>query len=340
MGNQTSSLLGIIKGSNITNSKNFGTIFKDELDIKYINGKNSELKNITNKNRKIPKIKKTLKVKLTNEEYMYLVKNFVNYFNENNKNRMSYLKKSFGMKFEVNEKYILYTIIFFCEFEDYKRTSRAQNILFLSFSEKGENFNFPSSILFAKILGEWASSDILMGNETEFDKKRFINIFRDEPIKYILDKNTIDNMLSNKEYVSKYYYERGFPEKKFKTEKPIYYKPKNNVKIKIGNKCLNVNNGVSFTECSQTKSLFNFLDNNKLQIVGSDNMCIAYHNDNNMSVVPCETLQNCGNSDLQSCQLFRARQYGGLEIVDKNRKCLTTSKTAGNCYETNKVSFI
>ena len=43
MGNNTSSLLNLVKGHNITNIKNFGAVFKDTLDIEFIKDKETQL---------------------------------------------------------------------------------------------------------------------------------------------------------------------------------------------------------------------------------------------------------------------------------------------------------
>ena len=342
MGNSTSSMLNMIQGHNITNIKNFGSVFKDELEKKYIKEKDTELKRLTNSKLKIPKIDIVSNAKLSNTEYMFLTKNFVNYFNENNKKRMSYLKKSFGIKYSINGTHFLYFILFFSEFEDFKLSSKAQNIFFLSLSEKEKDFDFTKSIIYSKILGQWASSDVLMGSENEFAKQRFIDIFKDDPIRYVLDDHIIQKVLGNKKYITDHYYERGFPPKEFKTQKPIYYKPNKPVQVKIGNKCLNVNNNkLSFGDCNKTKSKFQFTDSYKLKYNDNQNNCIGFHKNGDMSLVPCDTVNVCnGSNDLQNCSIFKPRKHGGLEIVGKDRKCLTTSKTSGNCYETAKVSFL
>ena len=345
MGNSTSSILNIIKGSNITNSKNFGVIFNDTLDVDYLNEKNTELKKLVNNNRNIPNIKSTKKVFISNSEYLYLVKNFINYFNENNKNRMNYLRKSFGIKYLINDTHFLYFILFFCEFEDFERTSRAQNILFLSLNEKDKDFILEDSVIIARILGEWPTSDVLLGNEDEFGKKRFIDIFKDQPIRYVMDDNIIGNILSKKGYITDNYYERGFPPKKFRTENPRYYKneKEKDVKIMIGDKCLDVkDNKLSFKKCNQTKSLFSFTEDNKLKYINDNqNNCVSFHKDGDISLSPCDTIDSCDTSnELQNCNTFKPRKYGGLEIVGKNRMCLDNDKTSTECYKVNKLKLI
>lgn len=342
MGNSTSSTLNMIKGHNITNIKNIGAVFKDVLDVDFIKEKDVELKSLVNNILKLPKVEKTFNAKLSNEEYMFLTKNFINYFNENNKNRMAYLKKSFGIKYVINDTHFLYFILFFCEFEDFKRSSKAQNVLFLSLSEKDKSFNFTNSILFSKILGQWGSSDVLMGSENEFVKSRFIDIFKDQPIKYVLDEHIIQDLLKNKDYISNNYYDRGFPKKEFKTQKPEYIKPTNSVRIKLGNKCLNVtDNKLSFVDCNKTESNFQFTDNSKLKYTGDENNnCVAYHGNGDVTLVPCDTINTCdGSNGVQSCQIFKPRKFGGLEIVGKDRKCLSNKKTSVDCYNADKFSY-
>jgi hypothetical protein len=339
MGNNLSSKLKMIKGSNITNIKNFGAVFKDTLDIEFVREKETNLEKLRHK-IEIPKVEKVINTQLTNQEYLYLTKNFVNLYNENNKKRMSFLKKSFGVKYLLNNKYILYFILFFCEFEDFERNSKAQNIFFLSVSEQGKDLNFEQSVVFTKVIGQWPSSDILFGNEDEFVKTRFINIFKDEPIKFVLDEHIIKKVLEDKLYITNYYYERGFPPKKFKTINPQYINPKKSMKIKINDKCFDVKDGkISFNFCDLTKSKFNILENNKIQYENTNN-CIAFHKNREMSLVPCDTINICDSTNnLQSCQIFKNRKFGGLEIVGKN-KCLNKNFESIECHKADKVSYI
>ena len=341
MGNSTSSMINMIQGHNITNIRNLGAVFKDVLDVDFIKEKDADLKKLVNSGLKLPKVEKTFNAKLSNSEYMFLTKNFVNYFNENNKNRMAYLKKSFGIKYAINDTHFLYFILFFCEFEDFKRSSKAQNILFLSLSEKETSFNFKDSILYAKILGQWGSSDVLMGSENEFVKSRFIDIFKDDPIRYVLDPHIIQDVLNKKGYITDNYYDRGFPPKKFKTQEPEYIKVETASRIKLDNKCLNVkDNKLSFVDCNKTESKFIFTDKSKLKYTNdNNNNCVAYHGNGDITLVPCDTINTCNSSNgVQSCQVFKPRKFGGLEIIGKERKCLTKFKTAEDCYKASKFS--
>jgi len=341
MGNNTSSLLNMVKGHNITNIKNFGAVFRDTLDLEFVKDKETRLKKLVNSNIKIPKIKDVKNVKISNDEYLYLTKNFINYYNENNKERMAYLKKSFSVKYLLDDTKILYAIMFFCEFEDFERNSKAQNILFLSISDKGKDFEFSDTILYTKVIGQWPSSDILMGNENEFVKSRFIDIFKDEGIKYVFDDETIKQILGRKKYITKYYYERGYPPKKFKTIKSQYIDPKKSVGIKLGDKCIDLTNGkISISKCHTNATKFRVREDKKLYHENSDS-CLAFHNDGDMSLVPCDTINVCDDSNkLQSCQLFQPRKYGGLEIVGKKNKCLSKDMKAVECYKSDKFSYL
>ena len=341
MGNNTSSMLNMVKGHNITNVKNFGAVFKDTLDLKFVKDKETRLKKLVNSSINVPKIKDVKSVKMTNDEYLYLTKNFINYYNENNKERMSYLKKSFSVKYELDSKMILYGVMFFCEFEDFSRNSKAQNIIFLSMSEMGKDFAFPETVLYTKVIGQWPSSDILMGNENEFVKTRFIDIFKDETMKYVFDKETIQKIHGGKKYITKYYYERGYPKKKFKTISSQYMDPKKPVGIKLGDSCINVNNGkVGISKCNGNTAKFLIRGDKKMYHKETDS-CLAFHNDGDMSLVPCDTIDVCDDSNkLQSCQMFQARKYGGLEIIGKKHKCLSKDMKAVECYKADKFSFL
>jgi hypothetical protein len=343
MGNSTSSMLNMIQGHNITNIKNFGAVFKDVLDVDFLKEKDVALKKLTNSGLILPKVDTTINAKLSNQEYMFLTKNFINLYNENNKKRMKYLKKSFGIKYVINDTHFLYIILFFSEFEDFNRSSKSQNILFVSISEKEKDFTFEDSLLYSKIIGQWGSSDVLMGSENEFVKSRFINIFKDSPIKYVLDKHIIQDVLDNKGYITNNYYERGMPERQFETQKPEYIKTTNPIKIKLGDKCLNVsNNKLSFVGCNDTESKFKFTEKSKLEYTtDNNNNCVAYHQNGDMTLVPCDTINVCSNSsNIQSCQIFKSRKFGGLEIVGKERKCLMNNKTSQDCHKSDKVSYL
>jgi len=341
MGNNTSSLLNMVKGHNITNTKNFGAVFKDTLDLKFVKDKETRLKSLVNSSIKVPKIKDVKSVKMTNDEYLYLTKNFINFYNENNKERMAYLKKSFSAKYELDGKLILYGVMFFCEFEDFERNSKAQNIIFLSLSEIGKDIDFAKSILYTKVIGQWGSSDVLMGNENEFVKSRFIDVFKDNPVKYIFDQDTIKKILGGKKYITKYYYERGYPKKEFKTIKSQYVDPKKSVGIKLGDKCIDLTNGkINISKCHANSTKFLVRENKKLYHESSDS-CLAFHKDGEMSLVPCDTINVCDDSNkLQSCQMFQARKYGGLEIVGKKDKCLSKDMKAVECYKSDKFSYL
>ena len=77
MGNSTSSALNMIQGHNITNIKNLGAVFKDTLDVDFVKEKDASLKKLTNSSLKLPKIETVTNTELSNQEYMYLSKNFV-----------------------------------------------------------------------------------------------------------------------------------------------------------------------------------------------------------------------------------------------------------------------
>ncbi len=345
MGNNLSDSLNIIRGSNITNINDFGAVFNMELERNYVTEKNKELKKLVNEKNKMPKVSSSVSVPITNEEYLYLTKNFINYFNENNDDKMAYLKKSFGLKYFADKKYVLYFILFYCEFADFVRSSKAQNILFLSLSEKDKPFNFTESIIFAKILGQWPASDVLMGSENEFAKIRFINIIQDRPIRYIMDEHIIKDILANKEYITDYFYDRGFPPKTFVAIPPQYIKIDKPSKVQIGDKCLSVDEGkVSFVNCEETEAKFQSTNDYKLKYTNNnDNTCVDFHGNNDITLAPCDTLQRCNGdaySNLQSCQILKYRKYGGLEITDyEKEKCLNSTGKYADCSRADKVTL-
>jgi len=344
MGNQVSSQLQTVKPSNIVDTKNFGALFIDKLDTDFFNEKEKDLQKLVGE-KNIPQvINNNLKnIPMTKEEYLYLVKNFVNYFNEINKNRMNYLRNTFSLKYLINGTDILYIIVFFCEFEDFNRTAKAQNIMFFSLSKYGTNtFNFSESIVYTKIIGQLGTSDVLFGNSVNLSLFNFYDELRDKPVSLIMDEEIIKDILSNKDYILSYHYERGYPLKEFKTIPPEYYTPSGYTKIKIGDKCLNINNNkIVFDKCENVKSNFKFNNSFNIEYKDSGN-CISYHKDNDMSLVPCDSKNSCNpdNQFGQNCNILKPRKYGGLEISGFDRKCLTSDGKMTDCYNNDyKVFF-
>jgi len=346
MGNNISSQLQTVQPADVLDTKNFGAMFIDRLDVDFFNEKEKDLQKLVS-GKEIPNVinNNLQNVPMTKEEYLYLVKNFVNYFNENNKNRMNFLRNTFSLKYLINGTDILYIIAFFCEFEDFKRTSKAQNILFFSLSTYGtDTFDFKDSIVYTKIIGQWGTSDVLFGNSLNLSLYGFYSEIKDKPVSLIMDEEIIKDILKNKDYILSYHYERGYPLKEFKTNEPDYYIPDGPSKIKVGNKCLNVvkNNRVIFDSCENVKSVFKFNKSYNIEYNNSG-QCISYHKDNDMTLVPCNTKNSCGlngNSISQNCNVMKPRLYGGLEVSGLDRKCLTSEGNITDCYDKDyKVEF-
>jgi hypothetical protein len=334
--NRITSLLSSIKPSNIIDSLNIGTMFKENIDTKFIDKTNKNLVGIINKNLILPEINKITKLDYDNNEYLYMVKNFILFYNERHKERIAFFRKSYKYKYKVNDKYYLFLTFFFCEIENYEST-KTPTILFMNFKKITATKYDPETIIYSRVIGMSMKSDVFMGSEREIVKKRFIDIFKEE-IKYVLPDEINDYILNNKKYVTNYYYDRDFPKREFKTIIPEINKTNKLKKLKLGDKCLDINgSNISFKECKNVKTK---VKNTNDKIKTIDNFCLSYHAKNNYSLVPCDSITNCDNNGiLNNCNQLKVRKYGGIEIVGMN-KCINNNGELSECYKADRVKFI
>ena len=190
----------ILKHYTYNNDKihNFGiNNDRDEYEKKFIKIYKNKLKKFENKNLNLKQIKrKNIKnIILKKNEIQNIINDFIQLYNENNKYRLNYLKNTLNVKLNLNNKDNIYFISFFGEFENFIH-SRYFNIFFICITN---DFNIKNKILYVYILGSQGHSDILNGNYNKDLKGQYINIFKDKPLEFILNKNKINNILENRE---------------------------------------------------------------------------------------------------------------------------------------------
>lgn len=322
-------------GKNYLNKNDYGIDLSNEPnDKKIILSKKPLLEKLINNKINLKNIDKS-KLKIIPLSLRYkikLINNFINLYNENNEKKINFIKSSLSIRLKSNDKNI-FLISFYTEFEDMKNI-RPFNIFFIALSN---DLNLYNKIAYIDIIGTKSHSDISFGNESSFLKNRFINIFKEKPLEIILNQNKINNLLNNKEYISKDSYERGFPEKKFDIVNPIYLNKKELTKIKLGNKCFDIkNNKLILNDCEKSKK-FTY-NNNK--IIDNNKNCLSFHNNNNLTFVPCDLENKCNNDNIiNNCNEFKIRKYGGIEIKNIN-KCLNKNLNLDECYKSDKVNFL
>lgn len=319
------------------NDKDIGMKFNEPKETEILNEKLPLLKKFENPKLSIKELKKD-KIKIERlplEKEINIIKHFINYINENSSFKINLVKQSLSTLLNVNNKKI-YLISFFSEFSD-REHIRPFNIFFISILEDDKNINIKDKIAYIDILGSKSHSDISFGTDYKLFEGRLINIFKEKPLKLILNQTKINNYLNKKEYVSKDTYERGFPKRKFETIKSFYKKtPNEKVKIKIGDKCITDNNNiVVIKDCKESKK-YEIKDN---KIINDNKYCLSYHKDKDLSFIPCDTNIDCKKDNIiNSCKIIKFREYGGLEVNNMN-KCLNKNLELDECYKVEKINF-
>ena len=305
----------------------------DKYEKIFIEKNKKNLKKLENKNLNLKKIKrKNIKNMILKEnEILNIINNFIQLYNENNKNRINCIKKTLNVKLNLNDKDNIYFISFFAEFEKFVH-SRFFNIFFICITN---NFDIENKILFVDILGSIGHSDILSDHYTKDFKGQYINIFKEKPLEFILNQNKINNLLENREDPLKDRKTKNLEKKKYKTIESInIFEKENDIKIKIGNKCLKKNNSkIKLVEC-ENADIYHY-DGNYIK---DDNFCLTYHNDKNLSFTPCSTEEKCSNK-INNCKSIKIRKYGSLEFKKIN-KCLNSDLKLEDCYKTDKVTIL
>jgi len=293
--------------------------------LKKFENKNLNLKKIKRKNIKNMKIKKN--------EIEYLINNFVQLYNENNEKKINFQKKTLGIKLNLNDKDNIYFISFFADFENFPH-AKYFNIFFICITN---DFNIKDKILFVDIIGALGKSDVLVGNYSKNMRGQFINIFKDEPLEFILSQNKINELIENRENPLLFKYGRGIPELLHKTMNPIGIKTTSKIKLNINGKCLNQKNGQIILDNCDNSEKYTYNNNN---IINDNGYCLTYHKKGDLSFTPCEITENCSkDNDINNCKTIKMRKYGSLEFKNMN-KCLNSKLELSKCYKTDKLSLL
>lgn len=325
------SLLNKIKPSGIMDIINIGSIFKNELDTQYMYEKNLNLSKLINKSLSMPSLVKYKHKKIENDDYLRHIKNFILLYNENNKHKMRYIKKSIGFQYIMGEK-VLKISTFFGEFEDFGN-AKAQNIFFITLNNRVKP-DFGKSIVFTRIIGQWALSDVILGKDKGEMDIQFYDLFKDDDVRFLLDEKIIKDILDNKDYITNFYYQRGFPKREFKTFDPESFSSTKPVKVQLGDKCLREDGGkISFGICGSATT-FVLKDG---QIRHGDK-CVSFHGNGEIDLIDCDAPHECGESG-GNCNKFEMRRFGGMEVVGLD-KCLNSTKYTSECYSADRVKLI
>ena len=327
------SLLNKIKPSGIMDIINIGSIFKNELDTQYMYEKNLNLSKLINKMLSMPSLTKYTRQNVKNDDYLRHIKNLILLYNENNKNRMRYIKKSIGFQY-VMGNHILKISTFFGEFEDFEN-AKAQNIFFITMNNRVNPHDFRNSILFTRIIGQWALSDVILGKDKGEMDIQFHDIFKEDDVKFLLDEKIVKDILDNKEYIGNFYYQRGFPKREFKTHDPEIIVPTKASRVQLGDKCLSEDGGkLSFGTCSSKTTTFDFKDGK----IKHGDKCVSFHGNGEIELIDCEAPTNCTESG-GNCNKFKPRRFGGMEIVGTGR-CLNSTKYTSECHSAERVKLL
>ena len=329
-----------IKDKNKDNTSDNGLNFDNEpREKKILEDKRPFLKKFENKSLSLKDLKKeNIRVEpLPLKTQINIIKHFINYINENSKTKINLVKQSLSTLLNVDNKKV-YLISFYSDFSD-REHIRPFNIFFITFIEDDKNIDIKDKIVYIDILGSKPYSDVSFGSDYELFKGKLVNIFKEKPLKLILNQTRINNYLNKKKYQSlNSTSQRGIPKKVFKTIKSIYQEiPKDEFKIKMGDKCVtDKNNRVILKDCEESKK-YRIKDN---KILNENNFCLSYHEDRDLTFVPCDTNVDCKEGNIiNSCKTIKMRKYGGLE-VEKMKKCLNKDLELKECHEVEKISFL
>ena len=326
------SLLNKIKPSGIMDIINIGSIFKDELDNQYMYAKNLKLSKLINSSLSMPSLAKYKRQSVGNNEYLRHIKNFVLLYNEQNEHKMAYIKKSIGFQYVLGNQ-ILRISTFFGEFEDFGN-AKAQNMFFITLNNRVKPYSFKKSIVFTRIIGQWGLSDVILGKDKGEMDIQFHDIFKDDDVRFLLDEKIVKDILDNKDYITSFYYQRGFPKREFKTFDPESIVPSKAVKIQLGDKCLREDGGkLSFGTCGSATTFV--LKDGKIK---HGDKCVSFHGNGEVDLIDCEAPYECSESG-GNCNKFKPRRFGGMEIVGTG-KCLNSTKYSGDCHSAQRVKLL
>lgn len=329
------------RNKNKSNDSDIGMKFNEKKENELINKyENNFLKLVNNTaNNRLKIINKNPHTKYI-PEYLKkeLIYNFITLNNETFFEKINLVKYSLNAAIE-DDKYITYMISFYSDF--LHNHPRPFNIFFIcSFLKNSQDFkelNLKKNLCYVTILGSKPASDISFGTDIKLLKSKMVNIFKDEPIELIYNQSRINNYLNKRENITKDKYQRGFPLKSFNTIEPVLIFPHKKFKIQLDDQCLyDKNNKVDFVDCKYG----NKYTYNGLNIKNKNNYCLSYHNDGNVSFVPCNTEGKCKQGEkINNCRNFKFRKYGSLEIDDLDL-CLDIDLKSKNCIEAKDIKVI
>ena len=280
----------------------------------------------------MPSLTKFTHQKVENNEYLRHIKNFVLLYNEQNQHKMAYIKKSIGFQYVLGNQ-VLRISTFFGEFEDFGN-AKAQNIFFITLNSRVKPIDFRETIIFTRIIGQWALSDVILGKDKGEMDIQFHDIFKEDDVKFILDEKIVKNILDNKDYITDFYYQRGFPKREFKTFEPEVVVPTKAVRVQLGDNCLRESGGkLHFGSCHKATT-FDMKDGK----IKHGNKCVSFHGNGEVELIDCEAPTECRESG-GNCNKFKPRKFGGMEIAGTG-KCLNSTKYSSECHSAQRVKLL
>ena len=318
-------------------------------------------KELEDKLKKYVKSKPVNRIRFKNDvmhprDYEYIVNNFIALYNQNENPKMRLLRQGKNEKQIINMSVVSYKAHFFVEFPERESYHAYEIGVGIERDvKKPGRFKFDENIVECKFVGAVGLSDIKFGVPNDMLKKqqniRFYKdtdkygnykfMFNDNEIASILseqsgkvrkitesDKTGVKNVpVGTKRDIYQNRFQRGEPPKepKYVPEK-IYTQPsKSEGKLRIGNKCMEVDTFGKIVprNCEdEIEARFKYQDN-KLKY---KEKCVAYHADGQLDFIPCDNPVSCKpNSTLNNCMDFKFVKYGGLEIYGNN-SCLNPNK--------------
>lgn len=303
-------------------------------------------------------------------DYQYIVNNFIALYNQNFPEKMKLVRQGNQEKLILNKYIVDYKVNFFVEFPN-RKSYHAYEVSIEIQRDIRKDFNFEYSIVKAEFIGVLSLSDVKFGVFNNLinqeDNVRFYKdtdkygnykfMFNDKEIQNILksksgtinkitetDKTGIKQVpIGTKRDLYQNRIQRGQPpiQPTYEPEQLYRIPNKSQGKLRIGNKCVNIDEkgNIRPYDCEQTNTLFKY-ENEKLKY---KDKCLSFHKDGDIDLLNCDNPNNCKpNTFLNNCINYKFIKYGGLEI-DGNNGCLNPSKNnwiSENCDMSAKADII